>query len=236
MHKFENLQKEIENCNLPTERKDRASFQHLSVRQKLFSVESYKEELLSFESAKFIDAASQSSTTSSGIPTHLPQQLPVGLQLHFQLNRIIDGFVTNAKSVFDTLARELQWLYEGPPQGDIYFSQWPPSRLPKRYSASLLWGKIDAVKQENWYTYLDVLRSSTIHESLISTRINLQFDPINNTVPISHIYLPDDPKVWPMTYTRQSDLKKFTQETHQNIIGFLEEIATIIKSDLPSIS
>jgi len=236
MHRFENLQKQIDSCSLPSARKERASFQHLSVTQKLFSVEYYKEELLSFETARFIDAASQSSTISSGTPAQLPQQLPVGLQLHFQLNRIIDGFVTNAKSVFDTLARELQWLYEGTPQGDIYFSQWPSSGLRQRYSASSLWGKIDAVKQENWYIYFSALRSNTIHESLISTRINLQFDPINNTIPISHIYLPDDLNLWPRTYTRQSDLKKFTQETHQSITGFLEEIATIIESDLPNIS
>ena len=236
MHRFENLQKEIDNCSLPSTRKERASFQHLSVTQKLFSVEYYKEELISFETARFIDAASQSSTTSSGTPAQLPQQLPVGLQLHFQLNRIIDGFVTNAKSVFDTLARELQWLYEGTPQGDIYFHAWPPSGLPQRYSASLLWGNIDAVKEEKWYTYLNLLRSSTIHESLISTRINLEFDPITNTIPISHIYLSDDPKVWPMTYARQSDLKRFTEQTHQNITKFLEEIATITKNDLPNIS
>lgn len=236
MHEFENLQKDIENSNLPPDRKERVLFQHLSVRQKLFSVESYKEELLSFESAKFIDAASQSFTTASGVPTQLPQQLPVGLQLHFQLNRIIDGFVTNAKSVFDTLAREIQWLYEGTPVDDVYFSQIPSSHLRTKYSSSLLWDKIDTLKQQDWYKYLDTLRSSTIHESLISTRYNLQFDPLTNSIPISNIYLPDNPKEWPITYAKQNDLKKFTQEIHRNIIDFLEKVATIIKNDLPTIS
>jgi len=236
MREFENLQEQIGKSSLNSERKDRVLFQHLSLRQKLFSVEQYKEELLSFEQEKFLNAASQATTASSAIPTELPQKLPAGLELHFQLNRIIDGFVTNAKSIFDTLAREIEWLYQGPLGGDIYFSQWPSSQLRTRYSDSSLWDRIDAVKRQAWYEYLDALRSRTIHESLISTRFNLQFDPAIDTVPISNIYLPDDPRAWPMTYDNKNDLRRFTQDTHQNIIRFLEEVATAVKSDLPSIS
>lgn len=236
MHEFESLIEQIENCNLSSTRKDRVVFQHLSVQQKLSSLDHYKEELLSFESSSFIDAVDLSSSSSSAVSTSPGQQPLRSRSVAFELNRILDAFVTNGRSVFDTLAREMEWLYAGSPKGDIYFSKWPSEKLQKRYLSSSFWKIVDAVKQEQWYQYLGVVRKSTIHECLISPRIRFELDPISGTVPISSIFLPDDPKVWPASYDQQHDLKRFVQETHQKITKFLEEVAITVRNDLPKIA
>lgn len=237
MSEFENLQNDIQQSSLPLDRKERILHQHISVCQKNFSLDEYKNEFLSFETAEFFEIVSQSMTVSSGVLVPEPQlQLLDNLKITFQLLRIIDGFLANAKSVFDTFARELYWLYKGNPSSDIYFATMPLPELKLEQPNSTLWNKINHVKQEPWYQYLDTLRSSTLHESIISTRVNIQLDPLTNKIQISNIYLPDDPRAWPITYANQKDLKSFIQQTFEGIIRFLEEAAIIVRNDLANIT
>lgn len=241
MTRFENLQNDIEQSSLSSERKERILHQHISVRQKIFSLEEYKNELLSFETVKFFEAMVSQSQTSTSSEVTAPElqsqlQLPDNLKLTFQLLRILDGFLANAKSVFDTFAREVYWLYEGEPISDIYFATMPLPEIKAKQPDSLLWDEINRVKQELWYQYLDTLRSSTLHESIIATRVNIQLDPLTKTIPISNIYLPDDPRVWPITHEKQKDLKSFVQQTFEGVIQFLEKAAVTVKNDLPNIT
>lgn len=92
MSEFENLQNDIQQSSLSPERKEHVLHQHISVRQKIFSLGEYKNELLSFETAVFLDIVSPPSMTASivGVLVSGPQlQLQDSLKITFQLNRLV---------------------------------------------------------------------------------------------------------------------------------------------------
>ena len=151
---------------------------HKSVEQKLWSA-NYCSERLQFDFSYPYAAAPSSETQSvdSSSAQTSQSQRPVDLENYCRFaNLYLDGFLMNAMSVLDTLARVINTLYyHGANSGDIYLLT-IYAKLAQSHPNSRLTSQLQSELNQPWLVDFRAYRTCTTHESLINIDVNLQFD------------------------------------------------------------
>jgi len=191
-----------------------------SVEQKLWSA-SYSSGSVQLDSDYLYPPSSGRETLSVGssITQTARVQAPPNMENYCRfINLHLDGFLMNAMSSLDTLARLIITVcYSGHPRlNKIYITNIHP-QLRVSHPNCMLTSQLLSELSQTWFRDFQAYRTCTTHESLIKYDVNLGFDQLHNTYRIPNLKLPDDPRAKPFTYRKRREVKTYCRTTNKRL-------------------
>ena len=205
---------------------------HLSVAQKLWSVDYFGDEIAGLQPAVFYEQLTQANTSRV-------QQSTDKKSFGLHSNLLLDGFLMNAMAVLDTLAHEIRVLYsfqgvqsKTPSKPDRVYIGTVKDDLVKYHSGKHLTKYLSSELTKPWFGTFSRYRHCTTHESLIGSNVHLDVSAITGDLRQAVVPLPDDPKKRPFTYKSNRELKSYCEKTRDNIKQMASRSYYLIGKDM----
>ena len=201
---------------------------HVSVQQKLWSLQYFQEEIAKLEPKLLY----------KNLPTQEAIQVDQYVdrkQFGLYANLYLDAFLVNAMATLDTLAHEITVLYKFTKLPDkIYIPtihkilrcQYPNHNLTKYLSLQLNYNRKD------WFYVFKGYRNCTTHESLITSKIRRDEDLLTGQLEEPLIILPDNPKKRPFTFINNRELKHYCHTVNKRILKIVRQSYYCIIKDI----
>jgi len=228
---FNELSKIIKESNiLPnTERIKNIECYINSVKQKEYSLKYYKEGVKN-------ELKKLSTSSPSFIVTD--QVFRDSDQIK-EINRNFDGFIVNARSLFDSLSYLIKEIYPLK-RGKLYFNQAFIDNLKKcqrdKNITKLILSKIDVSEPKGWFHTLSSYRDTTIHKQIVDIEY-LSSEESTTTgaekIKFLKAYLPENAYSKKINYIHEQEFEliAYVEKTYGIIEEFLKEIELAIKND-----
>lgn len=190
---------------------------HLSVVQKLWSVDRIGEQIAEMQPPVIWEQIVQDYTSRVQKSADIKR---FGLEANLHL----DCFLMNAMAVLDTLAHEMRVLYS------FQAVQQRPSNRPSRVYIGTI--REDMLKHHTgkhitkylagelakpWFETFASYRHCTTHESLIGSNVHLDVSAITGDLHQAVVPLPDDPRKRPFSYKQGRELKSYCKKTREDL-------------------
>lgn len=197
---------------------------HLSVKQKLWSINYYYDEILKLRPE--IHYLPRTKTTSL-----IVDQSPNPEWFGLYTNLLLDGFLMTSMSSLDTLAHEIRLLYIFQNVLDRLYITYI-SHLQRDHPNSYITDYLTREINKDWFRKFAKYRHCTTHESLVGASVDIRYgsitgDPQQATVPI-----PDDPTDRPLTFTENRELKSYCFTVRNHIIEMIRHSYYCIIQDI----
>lgn len=197
---------------------------HLSVKQKLWSVNHFYEQIKQLRPEQHYSPTPES-------PYIVVKQSPDREQFGLYANLLLDGFLITSMSTLDTLAHEITVLYtfKSLPR-NLYITSVKHLRRdhPSSYITHYLVTEINRL----WFKTFSKYRNFTTHESLIGANIHIEADLITGDLLKAYVPLPDDPKHTPFRYTRNRALRPYCKSIKNHINEMIRHSYMCIIQDI----
>lgn len=206
-------------------------FKHfnLSVKQKLWSVDYFCEQIEGLEPKVLFQ---KQSTRESTVVLKKPYIDREGFGLY--ANLVLDGFLMNAMAALDTLAHEIKVLYTfQPPLQDVYIKT-IKNKLRRQHPHCNLTKYLSNELAKPWFNTFTEYRHCTTHESLVGSNVNYGEALITGEAGQASITLPDNPHNRPLTYDRKRELKSYCVKIKRNVNDLVRHSYYCIIQDIQS--
>ena len=195
----------------------REEFQHfhLSVAQKLWSVDYFQEQIDELEPEVLY------TPTGSQKNVLMVDQYQDRERFGLYANLILDGFLMNTMAALDTLAHEIKTLYTFPPLRPIIYIHTIKRQLTIHHPSKSLTTYLSTELARPWFNTLSEYRHCTTHESLVGSNVRADAALINGHIQQAVIVLPDDPRSRPFTYKRNRELKSYCAKARRSVTALV---------------
>ncbi len=190
---------------------------HLSVMQKLWSVDHLGDQIAEMQPPVIWEQIVQDDTSRVQKSADVKR---FGLEANLHL----DCFLMNAMAVLDTLAHEIRVLYS------FQAAKQKPSNRPskvyvgtvrndmlKYHSSKHITKYLAGELAKPWFETFASYRHCTTHESLIGSNVHLDLSAITGDLRQALVPLPDDPRKRPFDYKQGRELKAYCDKTREDI-------------------
>lgn len=141
----------------------------------------------------------------------------------FEVNMFIDGFLYNAGSAMDILARVVLTMFGEPLTGNIYF-QTAHDRISVSRPGDAILPRISVPEwRETFLTY----RNASTHELILASTWHIDIDNTEGRQTHSIVFpLPDDPRATPLdrAYRRNPDALKYVSQHFKRVLRLTNQI------------
>lgn len=198
---------------------------HLSVRQKLWSVDYFHNQIIELKPEILYEQRTKGYTL-------VLDQYTDKEGFGFYANLLLDGFLMNAMSAFDTLAHEIKVLYR--------FRRVPPKLyihtikdcLVRDHSHCALTMYLSREMVKPWFDTFATYRHCTTHESLVGSNVRFDVSLITGDLQQVYVPLPDDARSKPFTYRHDRELKSFCGKVNKRVITMVRHSYYCIIQDI----
>jgi hypothetical protein len=184
---------------------------HLSVRQKLWSVDYFHSQIIELKPEILYEQRTQGNTL-------VLDQYTDKEGFGFYANLLLDGFLMNAMSAFDTLAHEIKLLYGFRRVPSKVYIHTIKDCLVRDHPHRALTMYLSRETAKPWFDTFATYRHCTTHESLVGSNVHFDASLITGDLQQAYVPLPDDPRSKPFTYRRERELKSFCSKVNKRII------------------
>ena len=206
----------------------REEFQHfhLSVQQKLWSVDYFRERIKELEpEVLYKPKGSQENIL-------MVDQYQDKEWFGLYANLILDGFLMNTMAALDTLAHEIKLLYTFPPLRPRIYIHTIEQKLTSHHPSKSLTTYLSTELARPWFNTLSEYRHCTTHESLVGSNVRADAALITGHIQQAIITLPDDPRNRPFTYRRNRELKSYCAKTRKGVTDLVRHSYYCILQDI----
>lgn len=183
---------------------------HLSVKQKLWSVDYFHNQIHELKPETLYEQRTQGnilvldqSTDTEGFG--------------FYANLLLDGFLMNAMSAFDTLAHEIKVLYRFRRVPNKIYIHTIKDCLARDHSRCALTTYLSTELAKPWFDTFAAYRHCTTHESLVGANVRFEASLITGDLQQAYVPLPDDPRRKPFTYRHERELKSYCDRVNKRV-------------------
>ncbi len=206
----------------------REEFQHfhLSVEQKLWSVDYFQERIDELEPEVFYKPKGSQENML------MVDQYQDKERFGFYANLSLDGFLMNTMAALDTLAHEISILYTFPALPPKIYIHTIKQKLTRHHPSKSLTTYLSRELARPWFHTLSEYRHCTTHESLVGSNVRADAALITGHIQQAIIMLPDDPRNRPFTYRRNRELKSYCAKARRSAIDLVRHSYYCIMQDI----
>jgi len=200
---------------------------HLSVRQKLWSVDNFHRQIHELKPEVLYEQRTQGnilvldqSTDTEGFG--------------FYANLLLDGFLMNAMSALDTLAHEIKVLYRFHRVPRKIYIRTIKGYLIREHLHCALTTYLSTELAKPWFDTFATYRHCTTHESLVGANVRFEASLITGDLQDAYVPLPDDPRRKPFSYRHARELKSYCDRVKNYVTALVRHSCYCIIQDINS--
>jgi len=202
---------------------------HLSVRQKLWSVDNFHRQIHELKPEVLYEQRTQGNILVLDQSTDIEG-------FGFYANLLLDGFLMNTMSALDILAHEIKVLYRFNRVPNRIYIHTIKGCLVREHPLCALTKHLSTELAKPWFDTFSKYRHCTTHESLVGANVRFEASLITGDLQDAYVPLPDDPRRKPFTYRKERELKSYCDRVRKHVLTLVRHSYYCVIQDIQSAS